>query len=83
MGVPPIMGTVQNLPCGPWDQVPAYRGRSDVVLYTSPPLDADLAITGALPSLPVRVPGPSSLLWVLAWNHTRVCVCASTRVGEG
>eukprot|EP00667_Euglena_gracilis_P007501 EG_transcript_7574 len=50
MGVLPFMGALQNLQCGPWDQLPGNANRTDVLTFNSTPLTADLAITG-----PVRV----------------------------
>jgi len=46
MGVPPLLGTVASLPCGPWDQLPFHKSRRDILSFTSSPLPGDFAITG-------------------------------------
>eukprot|EP00670_Eutreptiella_braarudii_P002701 CAMPEP_0174297250 /NCGR_PEP_ID=MMETSP0809-20121228/50469_1 /TAXON_ID=73025 ORGANISM="Eutreptiella gymnastica-like, Strain CCMP1594" /NCGR_SAMPLE_ID=MMETSP0809 /ASSEMBLY_ACC=CAM_ASM_000658 /LENGTH=578 /DNA_ID=CAMNT_0015400915 /DNA_START=137 /DNA_END=1873 /DNA_ORIENTATION=+ len=46
MGAPPALTGMANLPCGPWDQLPVNKYRTDVLVFTSEKLQTELAITG-------------------------------------
>ena len=48
MGSPFIIQGLSNLACGPWDQLPIYKERNDLLTFTSDPLGKDLGITGRI-----------------------------------
>jgi uncharacterized protein len=46
--VPTIGGNNLEIPCGPLDQRPLEKGRGDVLIFTTPPLSASVAVAGSL-----------------------------------
>ena len=79
MGAPPALTGMANLPCGPWDQLPVNKYRTDVLVFTSEKLQTELAITGL-----ERTPNwmmTAQFLWSERLLNMGSCWARSRRLG--